>query len=77
MVHGGKIIYIYDYIKEIFAAPNIFAQLQFIDALKLKAPWNLYWMSNMFLSVEIFLFFECYHVVAKRHSQLNYELNDL
>ena len=31
----------------------------------------------MFLWVEIFLFFVCYHVVPKRHSQLDYELNGL
>ena len=37
-------------------------------ASKLKAPRNFYWMSNMFL---------CYHVVPKRHSQLDYELNGL
>ena len=46
-------------------------------ASKLKAPRNFYWMSNMFLWVDIFLFFVCYHVVPKRHSQLDYELNDL
>ena len=46
-------------------------------ASKLKAARNLYWMSNMFLLVEIFLFFVCYHVVPKRHSQLDYELNNL
>ena len=46
-------------------------------ASKLKAPWNFYWMSNMFLCVEIFIFFVCYHVVPKRHSQLDYELNGL
>ena len=46
-------------------------------ASKLKAPWIFYWMSNMFLWVEIFLFFVCYHVVPKRHSQLDYELNGL
>ena len=46
-------------------------------ASKSKAPWNFYWMSNMFLWVEIFLFFVCYHVVPKRHSQLDYELNGL
>ena len=46
-------------------------------ASKLKAPWNFYWMSNMFLRVEIFLFFVCYRVVPKRHSQLDYELNGL
>ena len=45
-------------------------------ASKLKAARNLYWMSNMFLWLEIFLFFVCYHVVPKRHSQLDYELND-
>ena len=44
-------------------------------ASKLKAPRNFYWMSNMFLWVEIFIFFVCYHVVPKRHSQLDYELN--
>ena len=48
-----------------------------IGASKLKAPRNLYWMSNMFLWVEIFLFSVCYHVVPKRHSQLDYELNGL
>ena len=46
-------------------------------ASKLKAPRNFYWMTNMFLWVEIFLFFVCYHVVPKRHSQLDYELNGL
>ena len=46
-------------------------------ASKLKAPRIFYWMSNMFLWVEIFLFFVCYHVVPKRHSQLDYELNGL
>ena len=46
-------------------------------ASKLKAPRNLYWMSNMFLWVEMFLLFVCYHVVPKRHSQLDYELNGL
>ena len=46
-------------------------------ASKLKAPWNFYWMSNMFSWMEIFLFFVCYHVVPKRHSQLDYELNGL
>ena len=46
-------------------------------ASKLKAPRNFYWMSNMFLWVEIFLFFVCYHVVPKRHSQLDCELNGL
>ena len=46
-------------------------------ASKLKAPRNFYWMSNMFLWVEIFIFFVCYHVVSKRHSQLDYELNGL
>ena len=46
-------------------------------ASKLKAPQNLYWMSNMFLWVEIFLFFVCCPVVPKRHSQLDYELNRL
>ena len=46
-------------------------------ASKLKAPWNFYWMSDMFLSVEIFLFFVCYHVVRKRHRKLDYELNGL
>ena len=46
-------------------------------ASKLKAPWNFDWMSNMFLWLEIFLFFVCYHVVPKRHSQLDYELNGL
>ena len=46
-------------------------------ASKLKAPRNLYWMSSMFLWVEIFIFFVCYHVVPKRHSQLDYELNGL
>ena len=45
-------------------------------ASKLKAARNLYWMSNMFLWLEIFIFFVCYHVVPKRHSQLDYELND-
>ena len=45
--------------------------------MQLKAPRNFYWMSNMFLGVEIFLFFVCYHVVPKRHSQLDYELNGL
>ena len=44
---------------------------------KLKVPQNLYWMSNMFLWVDIFVYFVCYHVVPKRHSQLDYELNDL
>ena len=44
-------------------------------ASKFKAPRNIYWMSNMFLRVEIFLFFVCYHVLPKRHSQLDYELN--
>ena len=43
-------------------------------ASKLKAPQNLYWMSNMFLWVQIFIFFVFYHVVPKRHSQLYYEL---
>ena len=37
-------------------------------ASKLKAPRNLFWISNMFLWVEIFIFFVCYHVVPKRHS---------
>ena len=46
-------------------------------ASKLKAPRNFYWMSNMFLWVEIFIFIVCYHVVSKRHSQLDYELNGL
>ena len=46
-------------------------------ASKLKAARNLYWMSNVFLWVKIFLFFVCYHVFPKRHSQLDYELNDL
>ena len=46
-------------------------------ASKIKAARNLYWMSNMFLWVEIFLFFVCYHVFPKRHSQLDYKLNDL
>ena len=46
-------------------------------ASKLKAPRNLYWMSNMFLWVEIFIFFVWYHVVPKRHSQLGYKLNGL
>ena len=46
-------------------------------ASKLKAARNLYWMSNMFLWVEIFLFFACYHVFPKRHSQFDYELNEL
>ena len=46
-------------------------------ASKLKAPRIFYWMSNMFLWVEIFIFFVCYHVVPKRHSQLDYELNGL
>ena len=46
-------------------------------ASKLKAPWIFYWMSNIFLWVELFLFFVCYHVVPKRHSQLDYELNGL
>ena len=46
-------------------------------ASKLKAARNLYWISNMFLWVEIFLFFVCYHVFPKMHSQLDYELNDL
>ena len=46
-------------------------------ASKLKAPRNFYWMSNMFLWVEIFIFFVCYNVVPKRHSQLHYELNGL
>ena len=46
-------------------------------ASKLKAARNLYWTSNMFLWVEIFLFFVCYHVFPKMHSQLDYELNDL
>ena len=46
-------------------------------ASKLKAARNLYWMSNMFLWLKIFLFFVCCHVVPKRHSQLDYELNDL
>ena len=45
-------------------------------ASKLKALRNFYWMSNMFLWVEIFLFFVCYHVVPKRHCHLDYELND-
>ena len=45
-------------------------------ASKLKALRNLYWKSNMFLWVEIFLVFVCYHVVPKRHSQLDYELSD-
>ena len=39
-------------------------------ASKLKAPRNFYWMSNMFLWVEIFLFFVCYHVV--HHECLNW-----
>ena len=46
-------------------------------ASKLKAPRNLYWMSNMFLWVEVFLFLVCYHIVPKRHSQLDYEWNGL
>ena len=46
-------------------------------ASKLKAPRNFYWMSNMFLWVEIFIFFVCYHVVPERHSQLDCELNGL
>ena len=45
--------------------------------IKIKAPRNFYLMSNMFLWVEIFLFFVCYHVVPKRYSQLDYELNGL
>ena len=46
-------------------------------ASKLKAPRIFYRMSNMILWVEIFIFFVCYHVVPKRHSQLDYELNGL
>ena len=46
-------------------------------ASKLKAPRNLYCINNMFFGMDIFLFFVCYHVVPKRHSQLDYELNDL
>ena len=48
-----------------------------MHCIKIKSPVNFYWMSNMFLWVEIFLFFVCYHVVPERHSQLDYELNGL
>ena len=48
-----------------------------MHCIKIKSPANFYWMSNMFLWVEIFLFFVCYHVVPKRHNQLDYELNGL
>ena len=44
----------------------MYKQVQFIDALH-----------QIFLWVEIFLFYMCYHVVLKMHSQLDYELNDL
>ena len=46
-------------------------------ASKLKAPRIFYWMCSMFLWVEIFIFFVCYHVVPKRHSQLDCELKGL
>ena len=46
-------------------------------ASKLKAARNLYWMSNMFFVGGNISFFVCYHVFPKRHSQLDYELNDL
>ena len=48
-----------------------------MHCIKIKAPRNFYWMSNMFLWVEIFIFFVCYHVVPKRHCQLDHELNGL
>ena len=46
-------------------------------ASKLKAPRNLYWMSNIILCVEIFIFCVCHHVFPKRHSQLDHKLNGL
>ena len=64
---------VFNYLRHI----SITSTVYWCIASKLKAPWNFYWMSNMFLWVEIFLFFECYHVVPKRHSQLDYELNGL
>ena len=60
-----------------FMADMMTSTVYWCIASKLKAARNLYWMSNMFLWAEIFLFFVCYHVFPKRHSQLDYELNDL
>ena len=56
---------------------SVTSTVYWCTASKLKAARNLYWMSNVFLWVEIFLFFVCYHVFPKRHSQLDYELNNL
>ena len=55
--------------------PVVTSTVYWCIASKLKAARNLYWMGNMFLWAEIFLFFVCYHVFPKRHSQLDYELN--
>ena len=60
-----------------FETQTITSTVYWCIASKLKAPRNFYWMSNMFLWVEIFLSFVCYHVVPKRHSQLDYELDGL
>ena len=43
-----------------------------MHCIKIRSPAKSLWMSNIFLWVEIFLFFVCYHVVPKRHSQLDY-----
>ena len=63
-------------IEWLFAEHYATSTVYWCIASKLKAPRNYFWMSNMFLWVEIF-FFMCYHVVPKRHSQLDYELNGL
>ena len=63
--------------KDLFMLHDTTSTVYWCIASKLKAPRNLYRMSNMFLWVEKCIFFVCYHVVPKRHSQLDYELNGL
>ena len=48
-----------------------------MHCIKIKSPAKFLLNEQYALWVEIFIFFVCYHVVSKRHSQLDYELNGL
>ena len=56
---------------------TVYAYSLLMHCIKIKSPAKSLLNEQYVFVVDIFLFFVCYHVVPKRHSQLDYELNDL
>ena len=48
-----------------------------MHCIKIKSPANFLLNEQYVFVGGIIFFFVCYHVVPKRHSQLDYELNGL